>query len=167
MATRLFRFSAARQLSKPCNHGSILLRSGALRHAAIAQLVRALDCGSRGPPFEPGWRYQEIQRLSKNSGKSRQPKSHKVTTVSPRAKTGGRPSRSRPPCLGTLAPGAWDCAKEARRAAMAGTEYQQKHPAGVGAAPRPVRKPRWHLKVSDVGYFFPAPRRSPTNCKPS
>ena len=25
--------------------------------AAIAQLVRALDCGSRGPPFEPGWRY--------------------------------------------------------------------------------------------------------------
>src|SRR5215831_10197452 len=27
------------------------------RQAAIAQLVRALDCGSRGPPFEPGWRY--------------------------------------------------------------------------------------------------------------
>ena len=25
--------------------------------AAIAQLVRALDCGSRGPPFEAGWRY--------------------------------------------------------------------------------------------------------------
>ena len=22
--------------------------------AALAQLVRALDCGSRGPPFEPG-----------------------------------------------------------------------------------------------------------------
>ncbi len=30
------------------------------RRAAIAQLVRALDCGSRGPPFEPGWRYQCI-----------------------------------------------------------------------------------------------------------
>jgi hypothetical protein len=27
------------------------------RRAAIAQLVRALDCGSRGPPFEPGWWY--------------------------------------------------------------------------------------------------------------
>ena len=26
--------------------------------AALAQLVRALDCGSRGPPFEPGRRYQ-------------------------------------------------------------------------------------------------------------
>jgi hypothetical protein len=26
-------------------------------YAAIAQLVRALDCGSRGPPFEPGRRY--------------------------------------------------------------------------------------------------------------
>jgi hypothetical protein len=25
--------------------------------AALAQLVRALDCGSRGPPFEPGRRY--------------------------------------------------------------------------------------------------------------
>ncbi len=28
--------------------------------AAIAQLVRALDCGSRGPPFKPGWRYHFI-----------------------------------------------------------------------------------------------------------
>ena len=28
------------------------------RHgAALAQLVRALDCGSRGPPFEPGTWY--------------------------------------------------------------------------------------------------------------
>ena len=27
------------------------------RQAALAQLVRALDCGSRGPPFEPGRRY--------------------------------------------------------------------------------------------------------------
>ena len=25
--------------------------------AAIAQLVRAPDCGSGGPPFEPGWWY--------------------------------------------------------------------------------------------------------------
>ena len=25
--------------------------------AALAQLVRALDCGSRGPPFDPGRRY--------------------------------------------------------------------------------------------------------------
>ncbi len=36
--------------------GSWNLGSG--RVAAIAQLVRALDCGSRGPPFEPGWWYQ-------------------------------------------------------------------------------------------------------------
>jgi hypothetical protein len=43
--------------SRSCNRGSILLRSLRLRRAAIAQLVRALDCGSRGPPFEPGWRY--------------------------------------------------------------------------------------------------------------
>ena len=34
--------------------------------AAIAQLVRALDCGSRGPPFEPGWRYQLNQILRDN-----------------------------------------------------------------------------------------------------
>src|SRR5262249_5122995 len=27
--------------------------------AALAQLVRALDCGSRGPPFDPGRRYQD------------------------------------------------------------------------------------------------------------
>jgi hypothetical protein len=33
-------------------------RSGPLGWAALAQLVRALDCGSRGPPFEPGRRYQ-------------------------------------------------------------------------------------------------------------
>ena len=26
--------------------------------AALAQLVRALVCGTRGPPFEPGRRYQ-------------------------------------------------------------------------------------------------------------
>ena len=38
------------------------LVSRALRLAAIAQLVRALDCGSRGPPFEPGWRYQPDRR---------------------------------------------------------------------------------------------------------
>ena len=28
--------------------------------AALAQLGRALDCGSRGPPFEPGWLYHFI-----------------------------------------------------------------------------------------------------------
>src|ERR1700733_1206986 len=45
--------------------------------AAIAQMVRALDCGSRGPPFDPGWRYQQYQtdedqtprrRVSRRSG---------------------------------------------------------------------------------------------------
>ncbi len=30
--------------------------------AALAQLVRALDCGSRGPPFEPGRRYHSPSR---------------------------------------------------------------------------------------------------------
>lgn len=30
--------------------------------AALAQLVRALDCGSRGPPFEPGrWYHLSIK----------------------------------------------------------------------------------------------------------
>ena len=29
--------------------------------ADVAQLVRALDCGSRGPPFEPGRRYHPSQ----------------------------------------------------------------------------------------------------------
>ena len=29
--------------------------------AALAQLVRALDCGSRGPPFDPGRRYQKAR----------------------------------------------------------------------------------------------------------
>ena len=28
------------------------------KSAALAQLVRALDCGSRGPLFKPGRRYQ-------------------------------------------------------------------------------------------------------------
>lgn len=28
--------------------------------AALAQLVRALDCGSRGPPFDPGRRYHPL-----------------------------------------------------------------------------------------------------------
>src|SRR5262249_52461882 len=37
------------------------------RQAAIAQLVRALDCGSRGPPFEPGWRYHQQTTLIKPS----------------------------------------------------------------------------------------------------
>ncbi len=34
-------------------------REGAISagSAALAQLVRALDCGSRGPPFKPGRRY--------------------------------------------------------------------------------------------------------------
>jgi hypothetical protein len=31
--------------------------AGRARCAALAQLVRALDCGSRGPPFNPGRRY--------------------------------------------------------------------------------------------------------------
>jgi hypothetical protein len=37
-----------------------------LLQAAIAQLVRALDCGSRGPPFEPGWRYQVAKFITSN-----------------------------------------------------------------------------------------------------
>jgi hypothetical protein len=32
--------------------------------AALAQLVRALDCGSRGPPFEPGRRYHHSIRIA-------------------------------------------------------------------------------------------------------
>jgi hypothetical protein len=48
-----------KNMSRGCNRRAILLGSGALiGRAAIAQLVRALDCGSRGRPFEPGWRYQ-------------------------------------------------------------------------------------------------------------
>ena len=41
-----------------CMRRPFQLVSAPLKRAAIAQLVRALDCGSRGPPFEPGWRYQ-------------------------------------------------------------------------------------------------------------
>ena len=36
--------------------------------AVLAQLVRALDCGSRGPPFKPGRRYHTIQILALNTG---------------------------------------------------------------------------------------------------
>ena len=41
-------------------------KRGLLRFAfaAVAQLVRAPDCGSGGPPFEPGQRYQQNQGLS-------------------------------------------------------------------------------------------------------
>jgi hypothetical protein len=35
-------------------------RSVAGQCAALAQLVRALDCGSRGPPFKPGRRYHSF-----------------------------------------------------------------------------------------------------------
>ena len=31
-------------------------------YAALAQMVRALDCGSRGPPFDPGRRYHASRR---------------------------------------------------------------------------------------------------------
>ena len=45
--------------ARPCFRPSVELGS---RHvAAIAQLVRALDCGSRGPPFEPGWWYVNLK----------------------------------------------------------------------------------------------------------
>ena len=44
--------------AKPCAPTALTLVSARTLRAAIAQLVRALDCGSRGPPFEPGWRYQ-------------------------------------------------------------------------------------------------------------
>ena len=36
---------------------SLKLKANNARRAALAQLVRALDCGSRGPPFKPGRRY--------------------------------------------------------------------------------------------------------------
>ena len=41
-------------------------KRGLLRFAfaAVAQLVRAPDCGSGGPPFEPGQRYQQNQGVS-------------------------------------------------------------------------------------------------------
>jgi hypothetical protein len=35
-----------------------------LTRAALAQLVRAPDCGSGGPPFKPGRRYQQTQSLN-------------------------------------------------------------------------------------------------------
>ena len=45
--------------------GSVLVTTGgaddAMAYAALAQLVRALDCGSRGPRFEPGRWYQNPQ----------------------------------------------------------------------------------------------------------
>ena len=43
--------------------------------AAIAQLVRALDCGSRGPPFEPGWRYHRDATRFGRVRESRSPNS--------------------------------------------------------------------------------------------
>ena len=37
--------------------------AGPPRWAALAQMVRALDCGSRGPPFDPGRRYHHDATL--------------------------------------------------------------------------------------------------------
>src|ERR1700733_3368833 len=48
--------------SRACNGEALTLISRPVAiPAAIAQMVRALDCGSRGPPFDPGWRYQQYQ----------------------------------------------------------------------------------------------------------
>jgi hypothetical protein len=72
------RFARAKR-SRPARAGrsarprAFLLQSRALgaippASAALAQLVRALDCGSRGPPFKPGRRYHHLsQRSSANS----------------------------------------------------------------------------------------------------
>ncbi len=50
-------------------------REGAISadSAALAQLVRALDCGSRGPPFKPGRRYHLSPSLSLLRGCDFQP----------------------------------------------------------------------------------------------
>src|SRR6185312_6231247 len=48
-------------LSPPCFGRGAALAS-APRNAALAQLVRALDCGSRGPWFEPWRRYHSLDR---------------------------------------------------------------------------------------------------------
>ena len=42
------------------------------------------DCGSRGPPFEPGWRYQWFQDLIQGTRTERPSRSPKVATSSPR-----------------------------------------------------------------------------------
>src|SRR5271156_6835123 len=50
--------------SRACNGEALTLISRPVAiPAAIAQMVRALDCGSRGPPFDPGWRYQQYQSV--------------------------------------------------------------------------------------------------------
>ena len=71
----------------------------------------------------------------------------------------GRPaallSRKRPPSLRPLAPGAWHHAATARATAMA---------RGWSGASKPVSGPRRHLKLRK---FFPAPKPSRGNCKPS
>ena len=41
-------------------------RAHPARRAALAQLVRALDCGSRGRPFNPGRRYHHNPKTCKN-----------------------------------------------------------------------------------------------------
>ena len=64
----LRRFEARAPLQSPDR----AFRFSPLR-AAIAQLVRALDCGSRGPPFEPGWWYQVIPASKCDAESSRAP----------------------------------------------------------------------------------------------
>ncbi len=61
-ARLLSRFIARSRVSPPpsaftCKQRPIGLTFRAGRHAAVAQPVRALDCGSRGRLFEPGQRY--------------------------------------------------------------------------------------------------------------
>ncbi len=52
--------------------------------AAIAQLVRALDCGSRGPPFEPGWRYHRTAGPTRARARRCRPsRRHEAATPSP------------------------------------------------------------------------------------
>jgi hypothetical protein len=46
--------------------------------AAIAQLVRALDCGSRGPLFKPGWRYQIFVTVKEQFARRRLARAAKV-----------------------------------------------------------------------------------------
>ena len=52
--------------ARACNNSCLPLGSapGIALSAAVAQLVRALDCGSRGRRFETPQRYQLNQRLS-------------------------------------------------------------------------------------------------------
>ena len=74
---------------KACNRKTQPLGSRAALPAAIAQLVRALDCGSRGPPFEPGWWYQPSSET-----KRRSPRRHHRHLLFDHAAAGlGRPIR--------------------------------------------------------------------------